>query len=259
MVNMLWVLQKTRCLNPPRTARKVETYIKECQDEVRNKLVQEAYSILKHEVYNVQPPVDPHDDKVELIDTIHAISTLDHGESSLDDGDYDDHNLDETNHNHYEYITLEEGEDVDTPRKRMARLVKRIARVDDISNGIYHPTLVPFEDKRIAGHHARRYQTLWLSPVEPPRNVVPEYSQGIGGGETPPKTELAVRQDRPVIESFSDTLKHEKLKKLAQLREQADRSVTIAPRWVLPRLKDGDGNGPLPRRRGITQIEAMVK
>ncbi|XP_059224607.1 general odorant-binding protein 70 [Stomoxys calcitrans] len=127
--------KKTRCLNPPRTARKVETYIKECQDEVRNKLVQEAYSILKHEVYNVQPPVDPHDDKVELIDTIHAISTLDHGD----------------NHNHYEYITLEEGEDVDTPRKRMARLVKRIARVDDISNGIYHPTLVPFEDKRIAG------------------------------------------------------------------------------------------------------------
>lgn len=38
-------LQKTRCLNPPRTARKVETFIKECQDEVKNKLVQGNLSL----------------------------------------------------------------------------------------------------------------------------------------------------------------------------------------------------------------------
>jgi len=31
--------KKDKCLNPPRTARKVETVIGECQDEVRNKLV----------------------------------------------------------------------------------------------------------------------------------------------------------------------------------------------------------------------------
>lgn len=40
-------LQKTRCLNPPRTARKVETFIKECQDEVKNKLVQGNLSLQK--------------------------------------------------------------------------------------------------------------------------------------------------------------------------------------------------------------------
>lgn len=31
--------KKARCLNPPRTARKVESVIGECQDEIRNKLV----------------------------------------------------------------------------------------------------------------------------------------------------------------------------------------------------------------------------
>lgn len=31
--------KKAKCLNPPRTARKVESVIRECQDEVRNKLV----------------------------------------------------------------------------------------------------------------------------------------------------------------------------------------------------------------------------
>ncbi|XP_075160988.1 odorant-binding protein 73a [Haematobia irritans] len=138
--------KKTRCLNPPRTARKVETSIKECQDEVRNKLAQEAYSILKHGFYKVQA-YDPHEDEMDFIETDHHDST--HDTSSWSDDE--EENLDGPNHNGYEYFHFENGEDVDTPRKRMGRLIKRIARVDDISSGIYHPTLVPFEDKRIAG------------------------------------------------------------------------------------------------------------
>lgn len=39
----------------------------------------------------------------------------------------------------------------DVPTGRMSRLIHRIRRVGDLSSGIYHPTLVPFEDKRIAG------------------------------------------------------------------------------------------------------------
>lgn len=31
--------KKARCLNPPRTARRVESVIGDCQDEVKNKLV----------------------------------------------------------------------------------------------------------------------------------------------------------------------------------------------------------------------------
>lgn len=31
--------KKKRCLNPPRTARRVESVIRDCQEEVKNKLV----------------------------------------------------------------------------------------------------------------------------------------------------------------------------------------------------------------------------
>ena len=46
----------------------------------------------------------------------------------------------------YEYFI-----DENSAQRRMMRLLRRISRVGDISNGIYHPTLVPSEDKRIAG------------------------------------------------------------------------------------------------------------
>lgn len=104
----------------------------------------EAFSILKHAAAKFQPPLHLHDDNVELIDTVERPS---HAISWQETSDIDEeHYYQEHNHNHYEYLPED-----DTPRKRMARLVKRISRMDDISNGIYHPTLVPFEDKRIAG------------------------------------------------------------------------------------------------------------
>ncbi|XP_073841180.1 odorant-binding protein 73a [Musca autumnalis] len=136
--------EKTRCLNPPRTARKVETFIRECQDEVKNKLVQEAFSILRHEVAKFQPPINLHDDTVEYMETTENSAQMDPWQENTKTEDathFQDHNQ-----NQYEYFPEE-----DTPRRRMARLVDGISRVDDLTNGIYHPTLVPFEDKRIAG------------------------------------------------------------------------------------------------------------
>lgn len=50
------------------------------------------------------------------------------------------------NDDRYVYFT-----DENSAQKRMSRLIRRISRVGDISNGIYHPTLVQSEDKRIAG------------------------------------------------------------------------------------------------------------
>lgn len=71
-----------------------------------------------------------------------------------DNGDDDDNNdnykYDSINHqimhSDAEYEYFEEDR-----RRRMLSLMHRISRIDDITNGIYHPTLVPFEDKRIAG------------------------------------------------------------------------------------------------------------
>uniref|UniRef100_A0A1I8MJF4 Uncharacterized protein n=1 Tax=Musca domestica TaxID=7370 RepID=A0A1I8MJF4_MUSDO len=151
--------KKTRCLNPPRTARKVETFIKECQDEVKNKLVQEAFSILKHEVAKFQTPISLDDDNVEYMEPTKAPNHHDadwpENTETEEESYFQDHNL-----NQFEYFSEE-----DTARRRMARLVKRISRVDDLTNGIYHPTLVPFEDKRIAG------KTRCLNPPRTARKV----------------------------------------------------------------------------------------
>lgn len=51
------------------------------------------------------------------------------------------------NFSRYEYIVYDEPE----PRRRVARLMRSLKRLDVASAGIYHPTLVPMEDKRIAG------------------------------------------------------------------------------------------------------------
>ncbi|EDW18490.1 Odorant-binding protein 73a [Drosophila mojavensis] len=133
--------KKKRCLNPPRTARRVESVIRDCQDEVKNKLVTEAYEILKEQVSQVQPPLHTDDDSVEFIESIDWPPV--HSEIHLQ------HSSEEAppNASHYEYIVYDEPE----PRRRMARLVRSIKRLDVASAGIYHPTLVPLEDKRIAG------------------------------------------------------------------------------------------------------------
>ncbi|XP_039488835.1 uncharacterized protein LOC120450106 [Drosophila santomea] len=144
--------KKAKCLNPPRTARKVESVIRECQDEVRNKLVNggpshyplpyqvlygfgshiEAYEILKEQVAHNQPPIDPNDDSIDFIwPSAPAGSSVDH----------------RPNISQYEYIVYDEPE----PQRHVARLMRNIRRLDVASSGIYHPTLVPLEDKRIAG------------------------------------------------------------------------------------------------------------
>ncbi|KAH8302563.1 hypothetical protein KR044_008284, partial [Drosophila immigrans] len=130
-------MKKARCLNPPRTARRVESVIGDCQEEVKNKLVTEAYEILKEQVSQEQPPLDPHSDSVEFIESLDWPPLLQ--QPPL-----------ETSHNfsgHNEYIIYDEPE----PRRRVARLVRSLKRLDVASAGIYHPTLVPLEDKRIAG------------------------------------------------------------------------------------------------------------
>ncbi|XP_030385449.1 uncharacterized protein LOC115632443 [Scaptodrosophila lebanonensis] len=134
-------LKKARCLNPPRTARRVQSVIKDCQDEVKNKLINEAYEILKEQVAEVQPPLNPHDDNIEFIETPEwpseqeSDTALEHPPISSP-----------YNASHYEYLIYDE-----QPNRRMARLMRNIRRLDVASTGIYHPTLVPLEDKRIAG------------------------------------------------------------------------------------------------------------
>ncbi|XP_030570654.1 uncharacterized protein LOC115769823 [Drosophila novamexicana] len=130
--------KKARCLNPPRTARRVESVIGDCQDEVKNKLVNEAYQILKEQVQQEQQeqPTLHADDGVEFIDSLQWPPVLQQASHEAP-----------PNASRYEYIVYDEPE----PRRRMARLVRSLKRLDVASAGIYHPTLVPLEDKRIAG------------------------------------------------------------------------------------------------------------
>lgn len=101
----------------------------------------EAYEILKEQVSQVQPALHTDDDSVEFIESIDWPPV--HSEIQLQ------HSSEEAppNASRYEYIVYDEPE----PRRRMARLVRGIKRLDVASAGIYHPTLVPLEDKRIAG------------------------------------------------------------------------------------------------------------
>ncbi|KAM7358173.1 odorant-binding protein 73a [Cochliomyia hominivorax] len=156
--------KKTKCLNPPRTARRVQNFIKECQEEVKNKLVLEAFNILKQEIHKTHPPIEPNDDSVDFIGTIetpinptpNTPTTTTHTETwkeTIEEVEHiigPDHNGEVlvTDGEHYEYIIEENPVN---SQRRMIRLLRRISRVGDISNGIYHPTLVPSEDKRIAG------------------------------------------------------------------------------------------------------------
>lgn len=108
---------------------------------------------MKNEVAQAQAPMNDHDDDDDDDGGLVYMETLD--SVMKNDDKFWPHDMNE------EYVEGGGGEDVqdnfgyisyqDTPHRRMARLIQRIGRVDDISNGIYHPTLVPFEDKRIAG------------------------------------------------------------------------------------------------------------
>ncbi|XP_017156962.1 general odorant-binding protein 70 [Drosophila miranda] len=131
--------KKSRCLNPPRTARKVESVITHCQDEVKTKLVNEAYEILKEQVSQDQPRIDPNDDTIDYM-----WPSVPSGSSGIE---LDHPPTGPLNASHYEYILFDEPE----PHRRMARLMKNIRRLDGARSDIYHPTLVPLEDKRIAG------------------------------------------------------------------------------------------------------------
>lgn len=104
----------------------------------------EAYEILKEKAALVQPPLDPHDDQVEFIESlpwppVHSAVSLEERPPTQQQQQH--------NFSRYEYIVYDEPE----PRRRVARLVRSLKRLDVASAGIYHPTLVPMEDKRIAG------------------------------------------------------------------------------------------------------------
>lgn len=92
----------------------------------------------------MQPPLDPHDDQVEFIESlpwppVHSAVSLEERPPTQQQQQH--------NFSRYEYIVYDEPE----PRRRVARLVRSLKRLDVASAGIYHPTLVPMEDKRIAG------------------------------------------------------------------------------------------------------------
>ncbi|EDV96568.1 uncharacterized protein LOC6556530 [Drosophila grimshawi] len=134
--------KKSRCLNPPRTARRVESVIGDCQEEVKNKLVTEAYEILKEQVSQVPTTMNPKDESVEFIESFSWPPLHDKFMQQQQPPSEAPPNA-----THYEYIVFDEPE----PKRRMARLVRSIKRLDVARAGIYHPTLVPLEDKRIAG------------------------------------------------------------------------------------------------------------
>lgn len=118
----------------------------------------EAYEILKEQVSQVQPPLNTDNDSVEFIESIDWPPI--HSEIQLQ------HNAQEAppmapNGSRYEYIVYDEPE----PRRRMARLVRSLKRLDVASAGIYHPTLVPLEDKRIAGVSTSAYTFHCLQKI----------------------------------------------------------------------------------------------
>lgn len=95
-----------------------------------------------------QPAIDPNDDTIDFIwpsDPHGSNIELDHPPPSA---------AGPVNISNYEYIVYDEPE----PQRHVARLMRSIRRLDVASSGIYHPTLVPLEDKRIAGVSA-----LWTS------------------------------------------------------------------------------------------------
>ncbi|XP_037947031.1 uncharacterized protein LOC119678968 [Teleopsis dalmanni] len=141
-------VQKAKCLNPPRTARRVENYIQECQEEVKNKLVSEAYDILKHEV----SPTDEIHEEDEYLATTEAMETVTYPyyETNIPSTHLGNKN-ENSEENPSTYHTYNE---MPIRRKRTSEQISP-RRSDDIYsydyNEIYHPTLVPPEDKRIAG------------------------------------------------------------------------------------------------------------
>lgn len=103
----------------------------------------EAYQILKEQVSKEQAPLNPHSDSVEYIESLDWPPVPDESHLEQPPAEMDAaHNGSE-----HEFILFDEPE----PRRRVARLVRSIKRLDVASVGIYHPTLVPLEDKRIAG------------------------------------------------------------------------------------------------------------
>ena len=136
----------------------------------------EAFNILKQEVHKNHPTIDPNDDSVDFIETIKSPteshveswteSLKEHEGEILLEGQHDVLQEEALNNDDgYEYFI-----DENSAQRRMIRLLRRISRVGDISNGIYHPTLVPSEDKRIAGvsnhfiHLFIEYKSYLIAP-----------------------------------------------------------------------------------------------
>lgn len=147
------------------------------------RLTAEAYQILKEQVQQEQPTLHA-DDGVEFIDSLQWPPVLQQASHEAP-----------PNASRYEYIVYDEPE----PRRRMARLVRSLKRLDVASAGIYHPTLVPLEDKRIAGvsssnptpQNRRQKICLQLSSMAAqPRRGATNAASTLGCA-TPPAIDLA--------------------------------------------------------------------
>nr|XP_036219650.1 uncharacterized protein LOC106619551 isoform X2 [Bactrocera oleae] len=129
---------KNRCLNPPRTARRVESFIQECQEDVKNKLIS-AYYILKSQVKKEYTPLDITVDNISEINSAPipapALSIIFH---TIEENS----NL-ASQHDAYQF---------QPNRQQVTSLMHRIRRISyDPRSAIYNPTLVPAEEKRLAG------------------------------------------------------------------------------------------------------------
>ncbi|CAD7004525.1 uncharacterized protein LOC101457903 [Ceratitis capitata] len=129
-------LTKNRCLNPPRTARRVENFIQECQEEVKNKILNEAFLILKDEAYKDYSTLDMNNYNMNLGGNSGTIESLRHV-------------IQEPSSVH---MPSAAPYPTGSPRPSIRRLLHGIQRIaHDPANAVYHPTIVSYEDKRIAG------------------------------------------------------------------------------------------------------------
>ncbi|XP_028896621.1 general odorant-binding protein 70 isoform X2 [Zeugodacus cucurbitae] len=147
---------KNRCLNPPRTARRVESFIQECQEDVKNKLISgkmsfptinkiknifsaEAYYILKNEVNEDYSALDINEENISGTKSPPTTSSAPSVIHTIEDNS----NLESRHDVLYQF---------EPDKRHVTHLAQHFRRISyDPRSGIYHPTLVPAEEKRLAG------------------------------------------------------------------------------------------------------------
>ncbi|XP_039967310.1 general odorant-binding protein 70 isoform X4 [Bactrocera neohumeralis] len=133
------ISQFNRCLNPPRTARRVESFIQECQEDVKNKLISEAYYILKSQVKNENTALDITVDNISEINSAPAPVPV----PSIIFHTIEENSKLTSQHDAYQF---------QPERQQVTSLMHHIRRISyNPRSALYYPTLVPAEEKRLAG------------------------------------------------------------------------------------------------------------